>query len=737
MFPSYKQQHAADCGNACLKMIAKHYGRPCAGLKTAHADRTETSQAALHNISKAAEELGFQTLGVKMSFCKLATEATLPCIVQWQQRFVVVYGFRRPRFRNKEHSRTIVLVADPALGLVTYTYEEFLAGWLVDRPAGVSQGSVLLLEPTPALYLDKEFNPEQKIGFRQAFAYLLKYKRLLLQLLFGLVVGCGFQLLFPFLAQAVVDIGVNTHNLNFVYLILIAQITLFTSQNIVDFIRGWIVLHISSRINVLILSGFLAKLLRLPVSFFDVRQLGDIMQRFHDHERIEVFLTSTSLAAMFSILNIAVFGVVLLVYNTPIFFVFLVGTVAYVGWALVFLKRRRQIDELRFKAQALNQGSILQLVQGIKEVKLSNSERQKRWDWEKIQASLFKINYQGLASTQYQKAGAIFINEGKNILITFLAAKAVIDGQITLGAMLTVQYILGQLNKPVEQIILFTQTWQDAQISLERLNEIHSLEDEETTPNLTLKTLPTEHSISLKGVDFAYPGSESRLVLCGINLHVPAGKTTAIVGASGSGKTTLLKLLLKFYQPTHGKIQVGAVNLDQVSQQAWRQECGVVTQEGFIFADTIARNIAVGEEQPDIDRLLQAVHIANLEEYLESLPLGLNTRIGAEGGGMSQGQRQRLLIARAVYKDPAFLFLDEATNALDTQNESAILHKLDMFMRHRTVVVVAHRLSTVRNADNIVVMSQGIVVEQGTHDSLIAHQGYYFSLVKNQLELDA
>lgn len=737
MFPFYKQQHAADCGSACLKMIAKHYGRPCAGLKAAPPDRTGTSQGSLNDISKAAEELGFQTLGAKMSFAKLAKEATLPCIVQWQQHFVVVYGFSKPRFRNKEHIRTSVLVADPALGLVTYPYEEFLAGWLVERPAGVSQGNVLLLEPTPALYLDKEFDPEQKVGLKQAFAYLLKYKPLLVQLLLGVFIACGFQLILPFLAQSVVDVGVNTHNISFVYLILIAQVTLFISQNVVDFIRGWIILHISSRINVLILSSFLSKLLRLPVSFFDVRQMGDIMQRFHDHERIEVFLTNTPQATLFAALNILVFGAVLCIYDTTIFFVFLIGTIAYVVWAIVFLKRRREIDVLRFKAQSRNQGAIIQLVQGIKEIKLANSERQKRWEWEKIQASLFKINYEGLAAVQYQKAGAVFINEGKNILITFLAAKAVINGHITLGAMLTVQYILGQLNKPVEQIILFTQTWQDAQISLERLDEIHALEDEETAPELSLQMLPADRSVSLKDVDFAYPGSEARLVLCGLSLHIPAGKTTAIVGASGSGKTTLLKLLLKFYEPIHGKIQAGHVNLSQISQEAWRRECGVVTQEGFVFSDTIARNIAVGEEQPNIDRLLHAVHIANIAEYMESLPLGLNTRIGNDGSGMSQGQRQRLLIARAVYKDPAYLFLDEATNALDTENESAILRNLEEFMRGRTVVVVAHRLSTVRNADNIVVMNQGVITEQGTHDELIRRRGYYFSLVKNQLELEA
>ena len=722
-----------------MRLIAKHYGRSYSLQALRAMGNAQNGAASMHEISHTAESIGLQASGVQLNFAQLSTEATLPCVVSWDdQQFVVVHGFKKRRFfRGSRRSRPLVQVAAPTQGLKTYTYEEFAAGWLGESAEASDRGAVLLLEPTPEFYLDKSADANQRVGLREAFSYLLKYKRLLVQLLFGLAVGSGLQLFLPFLAQSVVDIGVNTHNLNFVYLILIAQVTLFTSQTMVDFIRGWILLHISSRVNVLILSGFLSKLMRLPLSFFDTTPFGALMQRINDHERIEAFLTNTSLQAIFSTLNIVIFGLVLCLYDTTIFWVFVVGTTAYVLWALLFLKTRRRIDVLRFQAQARNQGSIIQLIQGMQDIKLSNSEQQKRWDWEKIQAALFKLNYRGLAIAQYQKAGAVFLNEGKNILITFLAAKAVINGHLTLGSMITVQYILGQLNKPVEQIILFTQTWQDAQLSLERLNEIHQLADEEPASDLSTPNLPADHSIALNNVSFTYPGNDLRPVLHDISLRIPAGKTTAIVGTSGSGKTTLLKLLLKFYAPGSGRIQVGHAALDQVGQQAWRAACGVVMQDGFIFSDTIARNIAVGDEYPNVERLLHALHVASIREFVEALPQGLNTKIGMDGSGLSQGQRQRLLIARAVYKNPAFLFLDEATNALDTTNETVILHNLEKFLAGRTVVVVAHRLSTVRHADNIVVMQQGRVVEQGSHTELVARKGQYYALVKNQLELNA
>ena len=736
-FKFYKQTDSLDCGPSCLRMVARFHGRALSARALAERARSGPAQGSMQAVSKAAEGMGFQTVGVRLNFEKLAREATLPCVVDWNQNhLVVLYGFKkRGMFRSRARNRFLVQVADPARGLMTYTPEEFMTGWLGQTPEA-EHGTALLLEPTPAFYRpDTDDDSEVLTGsFRRAYTYLLKYKGLLMQLLIGLVVGSGLQFFLPFLAQSVVDIGINTHNLNFVYLILIAQITLFTSQTVVDFIRGWILLHISSRVNVLILSDFLSKLLRLPMSFFDVKLFGDIMQRIHDHDRIEAFLTSTSLSALFSLLNLMICGVVLAIYSTSIFVVFLVGTAAYVLWALVFLKSRRRIDAARFQALSRNQSAIIQLIQGVREIKLANSEQQKRWEWERIQAGLFKLTYQGLANTQYQKAGAVFLNEGKNILITFLSAKAVIDGHLTLGSMLTIQYIIGQLNKPVEQLILFTQTWQDAQMSLERLNEIHRLPDEEPA-GFSYQPLPAERSISLKGVDFAYPGAETQPILHGIDLHIPAGKTTALVGTSGSGKTTLLKLLLKFYQPGAGTIRTGHVGLEQVSQEAWRNACGVVMQDGFLFSDTVARNIAVGEERPDPERLLHAVQVASIEEYVAGLPLGFNTKIGLDGSGMSQGQRQRLLIARAVYKNPSFLFLDEATSSLDATNESIILHNLEQFLTDRTVVVVAHRLSTVRKADNIVVLHHGRIVEQGPHEALVAARGHYYTLVKNQLEL--
>jgi len=502
----------------------------------------------------------------------------------------------------------------------------------------------------------------------------------------------------------------------------------------VGFIRSWILLHISTRINISLLSDFFIKLMKLPLSFFDTKLFGDLMQRIHDHRRIETFLTNSSLDSIFSLFNLLVFGAVLAFYNLAIFLIFLLGTVLYAGWVVLFLNQRKKLDVKRFEAESKNQSGLVQLIQGMQEIKLANSERQKRWEWERVQAGLFKLNQRGMALNQYQQAGALFLNEGKNIFITFLAAKAVIEGQLTVGAMLAVQYIIGQLNSPIEQLIYFLQSMQDAQLSLGRLNEIHQLSDEEPVNQLTIAQLPEDKSLILRKVNFTYSGTNER-VLQYIDLHIPEGKTTAIVGMSGSGKTTLLKLLLKFYTPSSGEIRVGEANLSNLSHQLWRSECGVVMQDGFIFSDTIAPNIAVGEERPDTQKLLHAVKVANIQSFIESLPLGYNTKIGMEGNGISQGQKQRILIARAVYKDPAFLFFDEATNALDAENESVIMRNLEEFFLGRTVVVVAHRLSTVRNADQIVVLHKGKIAEQGTHEELTCFRGDYYRLVKNQLEL--
>ncbi|MDB5153565.1 MAG: peptidase transporter [Mucilaginibacter sp.] len=565
--------------------------------------------------------------------------------------------------------------------------------------------------------------------------YLITYRKLVFQLLFGLGIGSLLQVIVPFLTQAVVDIGINTRNLNFIYIILIAQSMLIIGRVSVEFIRSWILLHVSTRVNISILTDFLIKLMKLPISFFDTKMTGDIMQRMNDQKNIQNFLTGSTLSTVFSLFNLLVFSFVLAYYNISIFFVFVVSSTLYTTWILLFLKHRRVLNYKSFDVSAKNQSQIVQLVNGMQEIKLNNCEQQKRWEWEHIQARLFKFNVKNLALSQYQQGCSTFINEGTNLLITFLSAKTVIEGNLTLGAMMAVQYIIGQLNSPLQQFLGFIQGYQDAKISLERLNEIHQMDDEEPPHKELNHILPENKSLIINHLTFQYPGAGNEPVLKDIDLHIPQGKTTAIVGMSGSGKTTILKLLLRFYEPQKGEIKVGKQLLDNISFKAWRSQCGVVMQDGFIFSDTIERNLAVGDEYPDNGKLKHAIKVANIQDFIDGLPLGLKTKIGAEGNGISQGQRQRILIARAVYKDPHYIFFDEATNSLDANNERVIMDNLKEFFAGRTVVIVAHRLSTVNHADNIIVLDKGQIIEQGSHQQLTSLKGDYYRLVKNQLEL--
>jgi ATP-binding cassette, subfamily B, bacterial len=593
---------------------------------------------------------------------------------------------------------------------------------------------LLLLEPTPDIN-HREDDEKSRTGFSFLWSYLTQHKRLIWQLGIGLLLGSIIQLIFPFLMQAMVDKGVQINDLNFVYLILAAQAMLFVSQVAVEFIRGWILLHIGTRVNINLVSDFLIKLMKLPMSFFDSKMTGDLLQRIYDNERVERFLTSSSLVTLFSVVNLLVFGAVLLYYNALIFLIFLIAAAAYFAWVVIFLQRRRSLDYRRFEQMAENQNSLIQLVNGMQEIKLHNAERQKRWAWERIQARLFRVNVQYLATDQMQRAGAACINEGKNILISVLAAQAVIQGDMSLGMMLAVQYIIGHMNAPLEALVQFILAAQEARISLERMNDIHERTDETLNEDAKVTVLPSNGSLSFNQVYFRYGGPHDPWVLQNINLVFPEGKTTAIVGTSGSGKTTLLKLLLDFYQPTEGSVRFGDLNLSNIHYQLWRSKCGVVMQDGYIFSDTIARNIALGEENIDRRKLLHAAKVANIQAFIEGLPLGYNTRIGQDGTGLSQGQKQRLLIARAIYKDPQYVFFDEATNALDAHNENIIMGNLYESFRGKTVVIVAHRLSTVRSADNIVVLEKGEVVEQGTHHELTYRRGFYYNLVKEQLEL--
>jgi ATP-binding cassette subfamily B protein len=721
-FNTYKQLDGMDCGPTCLRMVAKHYGRNYNLRTLSNLCGFNKEGVSLLGISDAAEKIGFRSLGVKLNSADLK-QAELPCILHWRQNhFVVLYKIKNHKY----------YLADPADGLVTLSEVDFNRSWQGDKEN--FEGIALLLAPTPQFY-EQENEKGSEVRWSFLLRYLITYRKLVIQLLFGLGIGSLLQLIVPFLTQSIVDVGINTRNLNFIYIILIAQSMLIIGRVSVEFIRSWILLHVSTRVNISILTDFLIKLMKLPMSFFDTKMTGDIMQRMNDQKKIESFLTGSTLSTVFSLFNLLVFSVVLVYYNTAIFFVFAVSSSLYTTWIVMFLKRRRMLNYKSFEVSSKNQSSIVQLVGGMQEIKLNNCEQQKRWEWEHIQARLFKFNVKNLALSQYQQGGSTFINEGTNLLITFLSAKAVIEGQLTLGAMMAVQYIIGQLNSPIQQFLAFIQGYQDAKISLERLNEIHQMEDEEPAGKELNHVLPENKSININNITFRYPGAGNEPVLEDIDLHIPQGKTTAIVGMSGSGKTTILKLLLRFYEPQKGEIKIGDQSLSNISFKTWRGQCGVVMQDGFIFSDSIERNIAVGDEYPDKDKLHNAIKVANIQDFVDGLPLGLNTKIGAEGNGISQGQRQRMLIARAVYKDPQYIFFDEATNALDANNERVIMDNLAEFFQGRTVIIVAHRLSTVSNADNIIVLDKGRIIEQGTHRELASLKGDYYRLVKNQLEL--
>lgn len=735
MFTLVRQRDAKDCGPSCLAMIVKHYG----GSFNINSIRTDCALnregVSLLGISKAAEELGFKSVGGRLSFSSLASEALLPCIVHWSQNhFVVVY-----KVKNQKKGDCTIYVADPGKGLVSYTKEEFCEHWVSTRTNGEEKGIVLLLEPTNQFYTQNDTETvltQSRMAF--LWSYLKKYKRFFTQLILGLLLGSLLQLIFPFLTQAVVDTGIGGKDIGFVWLVLMAEMMLLFSRTAIEFIRSKILLHISTRINISLISDFFIKLMKLPMNFFDTKQMGDLLQRIEDHRRVEQFLTSSSLSLLFSFFTFLVFGVVLVFYNLGVFAVFLFGTLLYAGWIVLFLEKRRLLDYKFFEQAGRNRNVTYQLIDGMQEIKLQGCEQRKRWEWEDVQADLFKVNLQALNLQQVQQAGSITINEVKNILITVLAATSVIQGNMTLGMMLAVQYIIGQLNSPVEQLIHFVYSWQDVSISLDRMNEIHTETNEENaerTRSSYTEESTDGHSLAIKDLSFKYNIYSSKNILSDINLLIPNGKVTAIVGASGSGKTTLIKLLLGFYEPLSGSIQIGSANLSECNLGWWRSQCGAVMQEGYLFSDTIAKNIAISDDDPNIERIRHAARVANIADYVEALPLAYNTMIGQDGQGISQGQRQRILIARVIYKNPMFVFLDEATNALDANNEQAITDNLLDFYKGKTVIVVAHRLSTVRNADQIVVLNEGKIVELGTHEELIGKRGNYYGLIKNQLEL--
>lgn len=713
-----------QCGIASLAMICEYYGKKYSIDFLSNFCFATTEGVPLLGISDAAKKIGFETIAVRIDIEQIR-QVPFPCILHWNQtHFVVLYKIKK----------NIFFISDPSKGLVTYSINEFKKRWVSTQLENKGQGIALLFKPTSE-FGKLEEKTQERHSFRFLFGYIKQYRKFFTQIILGLLLSCVLQLILPFLTQSIVDIGISHKDINFIWLILLGELMIVFGRTATDFIRRWLLLHISMRINISLISDFFIKLLKLPMSFFDTKLMGDLLQRMGDHNRVQTFLTTQTLNVMFTILSFIVFGIVLFLYDKLIFFVFLLGSIAYGLWIAAFLKKRKVLDYELFEQQAKNQNKTYEFITSMQEIKLQDCEQRHRWEWENVQADLFVVQMKSLKLQQAQEAGSVFINELKNIFITILAATAVINGQMTLGMMLAVQYIIGQLNSPVEQLMSFIYSLQDVKISLDRINEIHLSKNEENKDNQVSVFEKEDKSIAIENIDFKYDPHALKKTLEEVSFTIPVGKVTAIVGASGSGKTTLIKLILGYYPVLCGQISIAGNNINNYNLKWWRQHCGVVMQDGVIFSESIARNIAVDDSEIDILRLETSAKIANIHDYIMKLPLKYNTQIGRDGVGLSQGQKQRILIARAVYKDPDYIFLDEATNALDAKNERAIVENLSEFYNGRTVIVVAHRLSTVKNANQIVVIDSGKVVEIGNHASLIEKRGVYFNLVKNQLEL--
>ena len=722
-FPHYKQYDEMDCGPTCLRIICRYYGKSFSLDYFRSLTHTSRSGTSMLSLSKAAEKLNFRTMAAKLSFDDLQEAAPFPCIAFWNQaHFLIIYKIKKDK----------IYVSDPAHGLLTYTKAEFLKYWAADN----GQGIILSLEPTADFNkeIDSLEAPKEK-NFKNIFTYITKYRKELVQVIAGLVAASILQVFFPFLTKSIVDIGIRNSDMRFIYMVLLAQLMVFLGKTAIEILRSYILLHISTRINIHLLSDFFIKLMRLPLGYFDAKMVGDTMQRINDHKRVENFFTSGALNTIFSLLSLIIFGIVLAVYNPIIFAIFTLGSILYIMWIMGFMKKRAALDYKLFNQLSANQEKNYEMIMGMQEIKLHNAEQKKRWQWELLQIKLFRINIKSLSLKQWQSGGAIIINELKNIFISVIAAQLVVQGSISLGVMLSVSYIIGQLNSPILQLVDFLQSYQDTKLSLNRINEIHNKKDEENIYDQKITDIKTG-DISIENLSFKYDNNPvSPYVLENINLTIPANKVTAIVGSSGSGKTTLLKLLMKFYEPTDGEIKIDNISFKHLSNSKWRDKCGVVMQEGYIFNDTVESNIALGGESIDVEKLEGATRVANIHEFIKGLPMGYKTKIGGNGMGISTGQKQRILIARAVYKNPDVLFFDEATSALDAKNEKVITENLNSIFKNKTVVIIAHRLSTVKNADNIVVLHNGKISETGHHRQLITEKGFYYNLVSNQLEL--
>lgn len=724
-YPFVRQYDAMDCGPACISMVARSHGKRLS-LETVRKRAWITREGvSMLGLKSAAESIGFRAAGVKIPFSRLLEGAPLPCIAHWRQNHFIVVN---------RVSKNAVWISDPAIGRLRLSHDEFLQGWTSAEAGREEAGMALLLEPGMA-FAELADDPPPRGGFEFLAPYLIPYRKEIVLLIAGLILSSAIQLLFPFMTQAIIDRGIANSDVRFIYLILGGQLALVAGRLSVEFSRGWLLLHMGSKLNIRIVSDFLAKLMGLPVAYFDTKLNGDILQRIDDNSRIESYLTSSSLAILFSLFNFLVFGVVLGIYSIPVLSVFLAGTSLYVLYVTLFMPSRERLDNIRFMQMAEAGNRMINIVNGMQEIKLAGNEATNRREWEALQKEIYETRVRGLRIMQYQTAGGTLIHESVNIIITVISATLVINGSMTLGMMLAVQFITGQLNGPVSQIVSFMRATQDARISLERLSEVHAMEPEEAGGPDRGAPMPGRVDIGITDLSFRYEGPGSPWVLRNMNMIIPAGRITAVVGESGSGKTTLLKMLMGFYPPAEGSITVGGLPLSDISISSLRRNTGTVMQEGYIFPDTILGNIAPGEDNPDMERVAMASETACLKPLLDTLPSGMQTRIGQGGHGLSQGQRQRILIARVVYKQPALILLDEATSALDATNERLVVENLARFLAGRTVVIVAHRLSTVRHADMIVVLEGGKVAESGTHSELTALKRSYYRLIKDQLEL--
>ena len=727
MFKFIHQHDQTDCGPACLAMIANFYGKKISLQYLREITAITKEGVSILGISKAAEIIGFETLSVKADYYELLENTNfLPCILFWNQNhFVVLIKITKNPFRKTIN----FVIADPAFGIIKISELDFKKGYINHK----NKGHILYLQKSNKLNII-DIPKVKKISAKFILKHLYPHKLKIILLFVLLILGSALTLFFPFLTQNLIDKGVIKKNIAFVWVVLISQLLIFMGSITIDIIRDWITLHIGTKISINIISDFLKKLLELPIKFFDTKMIGDFNQRIQDNERIENFLTTQGLLTIFSILTFTVFFGVLWYYDFKILLVYLVLTILSIIWFSFWLKNRKLLDHKYFQCKSNNQQAIYEFLNGVIEMKLNDFETLKRKEWKKIQQQLYQINIKILKIGQIQLIGFHFLNQIKNILVTFISATAVIKGKISLGELMSISYIIGQMNSPVNQLVNFLKSSQDAKLSIERLSDIQEQKAEASNDDIII-TKKVEKGIQIENLTFNYEDDSSKNVLQDISFCIPKGKITAVVGASGSGKTTLLKLLLKFYEPIKGRIKYDNLDLKNISPKSWRKQCGVVMQDGFIFSDTIEKNITTSDEITNYNSLEQAIHIANIKEFIQELPLGFKTKIGDTGNSISGGQKQRILIARAVYKDPQFIFFDEATSSLDAENEKIIHDNLQSFFKGKTVLVIAHRLSTVKNANQIIVLNKGEIIEIGTHEELIRKKQSYYQLIKNQLEL--